>query len=105
MSEQTMVTVLEWLLVATAVPATLFPLLYATRSPWWVSHTGRSLLSQSVAVALLVDMTAAFHFLALDLTLNQMFVAEAFAFGFAALSTTYLLIVLLITQAKRERSE
>jgi len=100
-----METILEWLLVATAIPTTLFVLSYAARSRWWVTHYGRALLMQSAAVALLVDMTAVLHFYALHLTLNELFAVQAAAFGFAAISTTYLLIVLLIAQGQHHGKE
>jgi hypothetical protein len=42
-----------WMYLAVAVPYTLFVVLYATRSRWWVSNIGRSLLLSKGVIALL----------------------------------------------------
>ena len=51
------------LLVAMVPPATAFPVLYATRSPWYKSPTGRGLMLSSLAMALLVDFSVLFRLL------------------------------------------
>lgn len=44
------------LVLAMAPPATLFPILYAFR-PWWKSLIGRALMTHSVGLALLIDIS------------------------------------------------
>lgn len=44
-----------WLYLLVAIPYTAFVLLYATRSKWWVSPLGRSLLLSKSVIALLAS--------------------------------------------------
>jgi len=47
------------LVLCMAPPATLFPILYAFR-PWWRSLIGRALMTHSVGLALLIDISLAY---------------------------------------------
>lgn len=51
------------LVIAAAPAATLFPLLYAwvARGVWWRTPTGRALMTSSVALALLIDISLAYQ--------------------------------------------
>jgi len=51
------------LLIASAPPATLFPLLYGFTLPWYASLIGRALMISSVGLALLVDISLAYRIL------------------------------------------
>lgn len=54
-------TLLHWsrvTLVVTAICVTLFPVLYASFSPWYRSRLGIAVMLQSVAIALTVDYSA-----------------------------------------------
>jgi hypothetical protein len=54
-------TLLHWtrvVLTVCAVSVTLFPVLYATFSPWYRSKLGIAVMLQSIAVALIVDYAA-----------------------------------------------
>lgn len=55
--------VVEFLIYATAPPATLFALIYGLTTPWWRSMIGRALLTSSTALALLVDLSLLFQWL------------------------------------------
>lgn len=46
-----------------APPATLFPLLYGFTAPWWASIVGRALMTVSIGLGLLVDISLLFHWL------------------------------------------
>lgn len=47
------------ILVVTAICVSLFPLLYASFSPWYRSRVGVALLFKSTSTALLIDYSAA----------------------------------------------
>lgn len=49
-------TIAVALIALAAIPATLFPLIYS-RSPWWRSSPGRAVMTLSVGLALLVDLS------------------------------------------------
>lgn len=54
-------TLLQWtrvILTVCAVSVTLFPVLYASFSPWYRSKLGIAVMLQSIAVALIVDYSA-----------------------------------------------
>lgn len=54
-------TLLHWsrvILIMTAICVTLFPVLYASFSPWYRSRLGIAVMLQSVAIALTVDYSA-----------------------------------------------
>ena len=50
---------MQGILIVTAICVTLFPLLYATFSPWYRSRVGTALLFKSISTALLIDYSAA----------------------------------------------
>lgn len=64
--DPTVDTVARWMVYATAVPATLFIVLYAFTVPWWSTMIGRALLVSSTALALLIDLSALYHVLGAD---------------------------------------
>lgn len=43
------------LVIAMVVPATMFPILYHRRQPWWRTLQGRAIMTLSTGFALLVD--------------------------------------------------
>lgn len=53
----------EWLVWATAPPATLFTFIYGLTTPWWRSMIGRALLVSSSALALLIDLSLLYQWL------------------------------------------
>lgn len=53
----------EFLIYATAPPATLFALIYGFTTPWYRTMIGRALLTSSTALALLVDVSLLFQWL------------------------------------------
>jgi hypothetical protein len=60
------------LLVLCAAPAvTLFPIFYALTSPWRRSLTGWALMTSSVALALLVDISLLYQWLGDDYYLRD----------------------------------
>jgi hypothetical protein len=60
------------LLVLSAAPAaTLFPIFYAFTSPWWRSLTGRALMTSSVGLALLIDISLLYQWLGDDYYLRD----------------------------------
>ncbi|WP_067428394.1 putative phage holin [Nocardioides jensenii] len=48
------------LIVAAAPPATVFPLLYGLSAPWWRSLVGRALMTSSLGLAFLIDISLAY---------------------------------------------
>ena len=56
MSNDTIAYGLIWLAV---LPATLFPIIYFFR-PWWRSLAGRALMTSSLGLALLIDISLAY---------------------------------------------
>ena len=85
-----MSTLTAWLLYAMVLPATLFPIVYS-RVPWRGSSVGRSVMTLSVALLLLVDISALSR--ALHLAVPRWVVVVVFAFINAGLY--YQLITLI----------
>jgi hypothetical protein len=59
-------TLIAWsrvLLWITAVCVTLFPVLYASFSPWYQSKLGIAVMLQSLSIALTIDYSAANRFI------------------------------------------
>lgn len=54
------------LLIAAAPPATLFPLIYGLALPWYRSLVGRALMTSSVGLGLLVDISLVYRVLGAD---------------------------------------
>lgn len=48
-------------LVMAAITTTMFPILYAF-VPWWRSFLGRSVMAQSLALCLVIDLSVLFNF-------------------------------------------
>lgn len=57
----TLLTIGKVVLVIAAITTTLFPALYAF-APWWRTFLGRSVMAQSVALALVLDLSVLFNF-------------------------------------------
>lgn len=95
----TTILVLIWL---SAVPATLFPIVYAIVAPWYKSGVGRSMMAQSVSIALLIDTTLWLHYHPLD-SIQTAFLVDGAGFGFAAVCMWFLLIQLVKTQLKKRK--
>ena len=56
-----LLTTSKVVLVIAAITTTLFPALYAF-VPWWRSMLGRSMMAQSLALALILDLSVLFQF-------------------------------------------
>ena len=55
---ETLRTWIRVMLVVTAICVTLFPLLYATLSPWYKSKLGIAMMLKSLSTALIIDYAA-----------------------------------------------
>ena len=58
---QTIMNIGKVVLVIAAITTTLFPTLYAF-VPWWRSLLGRSMMAQSLALGLILDLSVVFQF-------------------------------------------
>ena len=58
---QTAMNVGKVVLVIAAITTTLFPILYAF-APWWRSFLGRSVMAQSLALGIILDLSVLFQF-------------------------------------------
>lgn len=65
MSAETIDAIAVALIVIAAPPATMFPIVYAFR-PWHQSLIGRALMTKSIGIALLIDISLAYRFLGDD---------------------------------------
>lgn len=63
MNRETLFEVSKWLVVATAIPQSVFVILYGTRSPWWRDTLGRALFVKSTGLAFSLDLVALFYWL------------------------------------------
>lgn len=59
------------LILCAAPPATLFPILYAIVAPWRSTVAGRALMTSSVALALLIDISLIYQWLGDDYALRD----------------------------------
>lgn len=89
-----------WLLFAAWLPYTLFVLLYTTRSPWYASALGRSLVLSKLVIAVLLSSSL----------LTQVFgdypgrlAVRVFLFAGAITAGWYQLIVLVRLQRQARR--
>jgi len=87
------------LVVGMVLPATLFPLLYATR-PWYRSLLGRALMTKAIGLALLVDLSVAHYFGLLGN--NGITRLVVYALVFLGLWQQFLALCLIIWRAGRE---
>lgn len=72
------------LIIATAIPATLFALVYGFTVPWWETLIGKAMLISSTALALLVDITLLYRVFGDDYYLREvvlMFVLQLISQG------------------------
>ena len=58
MSTETLALIIVW---AAAPAATLVPIVYGLLQPWWRSLTGRALMTSTVGLALLIDLSLIFR--------------------------------------------
>jgi hypothetical protein len=89
------------LLLALSVPATLFPVLYGSRSAWRLTRTGRALFWSTTSYAVVVCLTALFRFLTgVDVTIALLVQVAVFTF----LNTTaWLMLASLLSAQKADR--
>lgn len=59
------------LIIATAIPATLFALIYGFTVPWWETLIGKAMLISSTALALLVDISLLYRVFGDDYFLRE----------------------------------
>ena len=59
------------LVLAAAPPATIFPLIYGFTVRWWTFWIGRALLTSSVGLALLIDISLMYKWLGDDYLLRD----------------------------------
>lgn len=87
-------TPLELMFYATAIPANLYPIIYAFR-PWYTTRVGRVLMVRGVGDLLLFDMSLAA--LVFGPTYPGQVVLSYVAVGAFCLGVWFILIVLLLT--------
>lgn len=103
-------TLIAWsrvLLWITAGCVTLFPVLYATFSPWYRSNLGIAVMLQSVALALTFDYSAANRFIFPDAPLHIKIWIYLVLLSLVALTSLFLTAVLLYLNftPKKEKAD
>lgn len=96
MSVDTLATVL---IASMVVPATLFPVVYATR-PWYRTMIGRALMTMSVGMALLVDISLLYRFFGDDYPGRD--AVRLIVFGIIAAGLWYQFLALLATPKRHD---
>lgn len=91
-----------WLYVLVAVPYTLFVVLYATRSPWYRTAIGRSLLLSKIVIATL-SIHAVLSVIFGDYPLKE--AVRMFVVGAAIVAGWSQLILLVIEQYRARHPE
>lgn len=90
------------LLIALAIPATLFPVLYGARSAWRATRTGRALFWSTLSYAVVVVLTILFRFMSgVDVTIALLVQVCVFTF----LNTTAWLMFASLLDAQRADRE
>ena len=64
-------TIAVLMILAAAPAATAFPIAYAIFAPWWRTVAGRALMTSSVALALLIDISLLYQWLGSDYALRD----------------------------------
>lgn len=83
-----------------AIPATLIPVLYGLRSPWWRHLVGRALFAQSVGMALLVDISCLYALFGDNYPGRDW--VRVIVFGLVTAGTFGILVALIQEQRRRD---
>lgn len=94
-------TIAVLLIVAAAPAQTAFVILYGVGSPWWRSVVGRALFTKALALALLIDISVAYHFLGDNYALRE--VVRLSVFALIAIGTWLQLGALIYERRRRGR--
>ena len=95
-------TVAVLLVLVAAPPATLFPLIYGFTVRWWTFWIGRALLTSSVGLALLIDISLLYKWLGDDYLLRD--IVRLTVYAIIAVGAWLKLASILIEKRRSRRS-
>ena len=94
-------TIAELMILASVIPATFGPILFATGGPWWKHNIGRALLIAWISIGLLINWAAVFVVFGADFPGREL--ARISVFATISIGLWYLFFTMLGIRRKARR--